>query len=85
MRFVLAMLAATFAAAPAAAQTGNPPPRANYPLPPPLPAMVTTPGGHDLPGRIETTDRTTHCLQYAKSIGVPADQMDDYMKRCVLQ
>ena len=85
MRAVLIVMAFVVAAAPVAAQTGNPPPKANYPLPPPPPAVITTPGGHDTPARIETTDRAAHCLQYAKSIGVPAEQMDDYMKRCVLQ
>ena len=84
MRHVFIFVALMLAAAPAAAQTGNPPPK-TYPLPPPPPVVITTPGGHDIPARIETTDRATRCLQYAKSIGVPADQMDDYMKRCVLQ
>ena len=84
MRHALILAALVLVAAPAAAQTGNPPPKAIYPLPPP-PVVMTTPGGHDAPVRIETTDRATRCLQYGKSIGVPADQMDDYMKRCVLQ
>jgi hypothetical protein len=85
MRHALILAALVLVAAPAAAQTGNPPPKAIYPLPPPPPVVMTTPGGHDAPVRIETTDRATRCLQYGKSIGVPADQMDDYMKRCVLQ
>lgn len=85
MRLVWTIVALVLAAAPAAAQTGDPPPKANYSLPPPPPTVVPTPGDHDNPARIKTTDRAAHCLQYAKSIGVPADQMDDYMKRCVLQ
>ncbi len=84
MRFVLVMVALALAAGQAAAQNSNPPPRAIYPLPPPPPVVITTPGGHDVASRIETTDRATRCLQYAKSIGVPADQIEDYIKRCVL-
>jgi hypothetical protein len=54
-------------------------------MPPPPPVVITTPNGRDVPAHIDTTDRATRCLLYGKSIGVPADQIDDYIKRCVLQ
>ena len=60
-------------------------PPAVYPMPPPEPPMVTPPTG-GAPVRTETlTDKATRCLHYATSIGVPRDQLDDYMKRCTQQ
>jgi hypothetical protein len=88
MRFVLAMLAAVLAT-PAAAQTSDPPPPAAYPMPPPPapPAVVTAPDGHvTAPPRLDNfTDKASRCLQYGRSIGVPADKIEDYVKRCVQQ
>jgi hypothetical protein len=69
--------------APAAAQNSSPP--TSYPLPPPEPVIITTPDGRDVPARFGTTDRATRCLQYGTSIGVPRDQMADYIRRCALQ
>ena len=61
-------------------------PLAVYPLPPPEPPVVTLPNGGGSPARVETfTDKATRCLHYATSIGVPKDQIDDYMKRCTKQ
>jgi hypothetical protein len=53
-------------------------------MPPPEPSVITTPGGQNVPSR-PITDRSTRCLQYGASIGVPANQMEDYVKRCALQ
>jgi hypothetical protein len=80
--FLLAALLA-LPLAPATAQDNAP--ATSYPLPPPEPAIVTTPDGRDVPARFDTTDRATRCLQYAASIGVPRDQMADYTRRCALQ
>lgn len=55
-----------------------------FPMPPPEPALVTTPGSADMATPI-ATDRHTRCMQYGASIGVPPDRMDDYIKRCELQ
>ena len=71
------------AGAAARAQSGQSPAPV-YPMPPPEPTFMTTPGGREVPSVI-TTDRHTRCMQYAASIGVPKDKMDDYLKRCVLQ
>ncbi len=61
-------------------------PPAVYPLPPPEPPIVTLPDGRGAPARVDTfTDKATRCLHYATSIGVPKDQIDDYMKRCTKQ
>ena len=84
MRIALVIAALALASAQAAAQNSSPP-RPVYPMPPPPPVVITTPDGREAPGHIDTTDRTTRCLLYGKSIGVPADQIDDYIKRCVLQ
>ena len=55
-------------------------------MPPPEPPIVTLPNGRDAPARIDTfSDKATRCLHYATSIGVPRDQLDDYMKRCTQQ
>jgi hypothetical protein len=58
-----------------------------YPLPPPIPPPVTPPNGQSMPPRAADTltDKATRCLHYATSIGVPAEEMDDYMKRCTQQ
>ena len=64
----------------------KPAPRPVYPMPPPEPPIVTLPNGRDAPARIDTfSDKATRCLHYATSIGVPRDQVDDYMKRCTQQ
>jgi hypothetical protein len=55
-----------------------------FPMPPPEPSVITTPGGRDVVTR-SVTDRHTRCLHYGASIGVPGDKMEDYIKRCVLQ
>lgn len=80
MRTFLIATAAVLTASAAAAQA-NPP---VYPLPPPEPSVMTAPDGRDVPSRV-FSDRSTRCLQYAASIGVPADRMSDYLKRCALQ
>ena len=86
MHASLVLAAATIAFTTAAAAQTNPPPRPVFPMPPPEPPVITTPGGRDVPARLDTfSDRTTRCLQYGTSIGVPADQIADYVKRCALQ
>ncbi len=84
MRIALAVAVLAFAATQTAAQNNNPhaPPLAVYPMPPP-PAVTTD--GHDVPPRTDPVDSATRCLQYGKSIGVPADQMAEYTRRCALQ
>jgi hypothetical protein len=67
----------------AAVAQNNPPPQ-TFPMPPPEPPVITSPGGQDVPSRLNT-DRSTRCMQYGSSIGVPRDQMADYVKRCTLQ
>ncbi len=54
--------------------------------PPPPPPVIFTLGGIDVTGahRLPPT-RSTRCLQYGASIGVPRDQMADYARRCALQ
>ncbi len=91
-RFMLIVLLLAAAGVGALAQTQPAPtapaakPKPVYPLPPPVPPPVTLPGSHNAPTGINTlTDKATRCLHYATSIGVPADQMDDYMKRCTRQ
>jgi hypothetical protein len=67
----------------ATAQT-NPAPV--YPLPPPPPVVITTPRGQNAPPQIDVfSDRATRCLHYGASIGVPPDQIDAYVKRCIRQ
>lgn len=76
-------IALALSAAEAAAQNRSGP---VYPLPPPPPVVMTTPG--DQGGRVQIdvfSDRMTRCLHYGASIGVPADQMDAYVKRCFRQ
>ena len=91
-RFMLVVLLLVTAGADALAQTQPAPPapaekpKKVYPLPPPVPPIVAPPGSRNAPTGINTlTDKATRCLHYATSIGVPADQMDDYMKRCTQQ
>ncbi len=55
-----------------------------FPMPPPEPAITISPGGRDVQAPI-APDRHTRCLQYGASIGVPADKIDDYVRRCVLR
>lgn len=78
------LLAAMIAVSATAAAQNSQAPQA-YPLPPPPPPVISTPGGNDVPARIDATDRTTRCMQYGASIGVPRDQMADYARRCALQ
>jgi hypothetical protein len=93
VRLLLAVALLVAAGAGALAQTQPTPPPAPaekpkkvYPLPPPAPPIMAPPGSHPAPGALDTvTDKATRCLHYANSIGVPADQMDDYMKRCTRQ
>ena len=91
VRHVLAALLCLLASAAMHAQEKpetpkSKPPPAAYPLPPPEPPIVTPPNVRDAPARVETfTDKATRCLHYATSIGVPKDQIDDYMKRCTRQ
>jgi hypothetical protein len=90
-RIAFAAIFLASAAVAAGAQTKAPPPsqvapRPLYPLPPPEPPVVTLPNGRDVPARIDTfSDKATRCLHYATSIGVPRDQLDDYMKRCTIR
>ncbi len=91
-RFMLVVFLLTAAGAGALAQTQPAPtapaekPKKVYPLPPPAPPIVTPPGSRPTLGAADTfADKATRCLHYANSIGVPADQMDDYMKRCTKQ
>jgi hypothetical protein len=89
-RFVLIAILCVFAGSAVHAQakleTPKSKPPAVYPLPPPEPPIVTLPNGRDAPARVEIfTDKATRCLHYATSIGVPRDQLDDYMKRCTRQ
>jgi hypothetical protein len=80
------LIAAAVIAFPVTAAAQNSPSPATYPMPPPEPPVITTPSGHDVPARLDTfSDRTTRCLHYATSIGVPADQIADYTKRCALR
>jgi hypothetical protein len=80
---LLAAGAIAFSAIAAAAQYGRPaPPVYPYPLPPPV--VSATPTGNEAVGSAPV-DRKTRCLQYAHEIGVPADQMYEYMKRCESQ
>jgi len=84
---LVALLLVTASAALAQTETA-PKPKAKpvYPMPPPVPPIVAPPGSRDGAARTDTfTDKATRCLHYANSIGVPRDQMDDYMKRCTLQ
>jgi hypothetical protein len=76
---VLSLVSCTIAVA----QSGSAAP-AVYPMPPPESVVITTPGGNDIVTR-SATDRHSRCLQYGASIGVPADKMSEYLKRCVLQ
>jgi hypothetical protein len=79
------ILAAVMAISVTAAAAQNAPSQTVYPMPPPAPPVISTPGGNEVPARFDTTDRATRCLQYATSIGVPRDQMADYTRRCALQ
>jgi hypothetical protein len=90
VRFVVAASLCVLAAAGVPAQEkpdtpkGKPP--AVYRLPPPEPPVVTLANGGGAPARVETfTDKATRCLHYATSIGVPKEQIDDYVKRCTKQ
>jgi len=83
MRIAFVMAAQTLGSAQVAVQNSSPTPPAVYPMPPPM--VMSTPTGHDVAARMDTTDRAMRCLQYGKSIGVPADQMADYTRRCALQ
>jgi len=77
MRIALVLAALALAVMQADAQTSPPPPS---------PMIIITPDGRDAPARFDGfSDKTTRCVQYGKSIGVPPDQMDDYTKRCTLQ
>ena len=78
------LLSGAAALAQSSAQSSGQSPGGGFPMPPPEPTLMTTPGGRDVPARIGT-DRHTRCMQYGASIAVPADQMDAYIKRCVLQ
>ena len=80
MRTAAAAVLIALATLPAAAQS-NPPP-AIYPFPPPSPAITSTPSGREVPVQIDQTDKTTRCLQYAASIGVPRDRLDNYLREC---
>ncbi len=80
-----ALLAAVIAVSATAAAAQNSQAPRTYPMPPPPPPVISTPGGNDVPARIDATDRTTRCMQYGASIGVPRDQMADYARRCALQ
>jgi hypothetical protein len=79
------LLAAVIAVSATAAAAQNSQAPQTYPIPPPPPPVIATPGGNDVPTRIDATDRTTRCMQYGASIGVPRDQMVDYTPRCALQ
>ena len=82
---ILLTLACTVANAQDKPET-KPAPRPVYPMPPPEPPIITLPSGRDAPARLPTfSDKATRCLHYATSIGVPRDQLDDYMKRCTQQ
>jgi hypothetical protein len=48
-------------------------------------AVMSRPDGRESHAPRGFVDRRTRCLSYGASIGVPADQMSDYIKRCVLQ
>jgi hypothetical protein len=89
VRFMHAAIFLVLAAATVYAQDkpeSKPAPRPVYPLPPPEAPIVTLPSGRDVPARLPTfSDKATRCLHYATSIGVPRDQLDDYMKRCTQQ
>jgi hypothetical protein len=83
MRGILLMVLFALAGSGAVAQTNAPP---VYPLPPPPPVVMSTPNGNDVPSRVDIfPDRATYCLHYGASIGVPSNQMDAYVKRCVRQ
>ena len=82
MRIAAAVLL-LLATLPASAQSNPPPPV--YPFPPPSPPIMTTPSGRDLPVRIDPTDKATRCLQYAASIGVPRDRLENYLRECQLR
>lgn len=81
---IFAAAAVLLSTAAALAQSSGQTPGSGFPMPPPEPSLMTTPGGRDVPAGIPT-DRHTRCMQYAASIGVPADKMDGYLKQCVLQ
>jgi hypothetical protein len=84
MRVFLLLAMALLTATAAAAQNNPPPP--TFPMPPPEPSVITSPDGRDVPSRMGAfSDRSTRCLQYGTSIGVPANQIQDYVKRCSLQ
>jgi hypothetical protein len=86
MRALLLIVAAVIAFTTTAVAQNNPPARPVYPMPPPPPVIITAPDGREVPGRIDTfSDKHTRCMQYGASIGVPADQIEDYTKRCALQ
>jgi hypothetical protein len=82
MRIFLLLAMALLTATAAAAQNNPPPP--TFPMPPPEPSVMTAPDGRDVPSRV-FNDRSTRCMQYGASIGVPAGQMEDYVRRCGLQ
>lgn len=83
LRGILFTILLALAGSGAAAQTNAAP---VYPLPPPPPVVITAPNGNDAPSYIDVfPDRATRCLHYGALIGVPADQMDAYVKRCVRQ
>jgi hypothetical protein len=77
------MITLTTALAPA--QSNAPPPASGYTMPPPDMAVMSRPDGRESHAPRGFVDRRTRCLSYGASIGVPADQMSDYIKRCVLQ
>jgi hypothetical protein len=83
MRIAAAAMPIPLAIVPAAAQS-NPPPGV-YPFPPPSPPIMTSPGGRDLPVRIDPIDKATRCLQYAASIGVPRDRLKSYLRDCQMR
>ena len=80
MRTTAAALFIVLATLPAVAQSN--PATGVYPFPPPSPPIMATPGGRDLPVRIDPTDKATRCLQYAASIGVPRDRLESYLREC---
>jgi hypothetical protein len=85
MRMFFIMATAVLTATATFAQTNSPPPL-NFPMPPPEAPVITSPDGRDVPSRMGAfSDRSTRCLQYGTSIGVPANQIQDYVKRCSLQ
>lgn len=55
-----------------------------FPMPPTESSSIVSQDGQG--GQVATSaDRATRCRLFGRSIGVPPDRMEDYVRRCVQQ